>query len=198
MQMQTKPLLPVSLRHPPQTHFLSLPLARLCWPHTASSWAQCPDWHRARPALAHWTGKMLTLSPHSRFPAHPFITKPVALAFSIFFLHHSWDPHFKRMPSNQREKNNATATTAGEQIKHSHIWMFGYYAITLKAKTKLSMNNVKSKAQYQVSGAMHGSINKHCKHWDGFNVVHFYESTQKRWNSSLLVGRHYTDRYDNI
>lgn len=167
MQMQTKPLLPVSLRQPPQTHLcLSLSLAvcaslslSLCATVSASHTLP-PRGHSAqtgtKPDLLCHTGlAKRSLSLHTPDSPHILSSErlwPSPPPFSGFILHHSWDPHFESMPSNQPEKNNATTTTAGEQIKHSHIWMLGLLCNHTEGKTKLSINNVTSRhcTRYQV------------------------------------------------
>lgn len=144
MQMQTKPSQPQT---PPKQYTLvalSLPLAVLAsFPATVSaSHILPPRGHCAQrgtgPDLLCHTGlakRSLSLrTPDSLRILLSQCPRPSPPSFSVFILHHSWDQHFKSMPSNQPEKNNATTPTAEEQIKHSHIWMLGYYAITLKAK----------------------------------------------------------------
>lgn len=115
--------------------------ARLCcsqhWPHTASSWATCPGWHTARPALPHHTGETLSVS---------FFPSPWEIP-SLSFHHSARGPlllHLYSAPqlrstlwtdALQPQRDNSSAAAPEEQIKHSDIWMFGYYAITLKAKS---------------------------------------------------------------
>lgn len=128
MQMQTKALLPVSLRHPPQTHSLSLPLAslsvlqsvlathcllvgtvpRLALSQTCSATL---DWQNAR-SLS--TLQIPRTSFHQNACGPPLLLSP-----SLFCT--TAEIHTLKVCPPTREKNNATTTTAGEQIKHSHI-----------------------------------------------------------------------------
>lgn len=98
-------------------------------PHTASSWARCPDWHPARPALPHWTGKALALSlPTLRIPSTSFHRDACGPSPSPTIHIHTQlrSAHFKPMPSNQREENDATNRCYRSNNKkktHLNVWL---------------------------------------------------------------------------
>lgn len=121
MQMQTKPLLPVSLRQPPQTHSLRLSLSAS---HTLP-----PRGHSAQtgtePDLLCHTGLAkcsLSLStlqiPRTSFHQNA-CGPPLLLSPSLFCT--TAEIHTLKVCPPTSEKYNATTTSAGERMKHSHI-----------------------------------------------------------------------------
>lgn len=150
-----------TLSQPLSLSLVSLPVL-LCRPHTASSWAQRPGWHPARPALPRRTGKTLVLSPHTPvFPAPsfhrsargPLLRLPPSLFCTTAEIH-----TLKACPPTT-EKNNATSATAGGANKaliHLNARLLCNHT---EGEAKLSINNVTSRHQgrYQVHGAGAGT-----------------------------------------
>lgn len=82
----------------------------------------------------------------------------------------------------QPQRNNSSATAPKEQIKQSYIWMFGYYAITLKAKSALLRT-----VPHQSSISDVRCVAQEYEQLFAFILLAllFQESTKKAWNQGL-------------
>lgn len=197
MQMQTKVYLPVSLRHPPQTHssssfspdvcaslsVLQSVLATLCLllgtvPRLAPS-QTCSaklDWQNAPPPHL-----SLSLSSHCRFPTHPFIRMPAALASSSMSLFCTTAEinTLKVCPPTSRRKNNATTTSAGNKWStHTFECLVIMQSHWRQTQVIYKQRYIKAPYQVQSTGIWTSTVSP-----EMYSILYIFMNRQKKMES---------------